>query len=85
MPSNSSTDCVSTAGTASGRPANAAIPTATIAPEIRPPGNSAHRNSKPPTVPMTRVSSPFRTLLRSGMAVAIEARIRVTPPYGKFA
>ena len=61
------------------------MPTAIIAPEISPPGRFAHRNSRPPAVPMTSVSSVPRILARSAMAEDIEAGIRLTPPYGKSA
>ena len=68
-----------------GRPASAAMPTATIAPEISPPGRLSHRNSRPPAAPMTSVSSVPRILARSATAEDIEAGIRLTPPYGKSA
>src|ERR1700688_3991379 len=61
------------------------MPTAIMAPEISPPGRCANKNSAPPAVPITRVSSTLRVLARVGMAKAIEAGIRLTPPYGKFA
>ena len=52
IPSSTSTVWVRIGGTASGRPASAAMPTAIIAPEISPPGRFAHRNSTPPAVPI---------------------------------
>ena len=39
----------------------------------------------PPAAPMTSVSSVSRILARLGMANAIDAGIRLTPPYGKSA
>ena len=45
IPSSTSTVWVRIGGSASGRPAIAAMPTAIIAPEISPPGRFAHRNS----------------------------------------
>ena len=57
MPSSTSTVWVRIGGIASWRPAIAAIPTAIIAPEINPPGRLANRNSRPPAVPMTSVST----------------------------
>ena len=83
IPSSTSTVWVRIGGTASGRPAIAAMPTAIMAPEISPPGRFAHRNSTPPAVPMTSVSSALRILARLGMADAIDAGIRLTSPYGK--
>ena len=83
IPSSSSTVCVRIGGSASGRPASAAPPTANIAPEISPPGSPAQRNSRPPAAPITSVSSVARIWARSGMADAIDAGIRGTPPYGK--
>jgi hypothetical protein len=83
MPSSNNTDWVRSGGTASGRPARAAIPTAIMAPEISPPGRCAHKNSRPPALPMASVSSVLRSLARLGTASAIDAGIRVTPPYGK--
>src|SRR5258705_7190843 len=83
IPSSTSTVWVRIGGTASGRPAIAAMPTAIMAPEINPPGRFAHRNSTPPAVPMTSVSSALRILARLGIANAIDAGIRLTPPYGK--
>jgi hypothetical protein len=59
------------------------MPTAIMAPEISPPGRPAHRNSTPPAVPITSVSSALRILARLGMANAIDAGIGLTPPYGK--
>jgi hypothetical protein len=52
----------------SGLPAIAAMPTAIMAPEISPPGRCAHKNSAPPAVPITSVSSTWRALVRLGMA-----------------
>jgi hypothetical protein len=66
MPSTTSTACVRTGGTASGRPAMAAMPVAIMAPVINPPGRCAHKNSSPPTVPMPSVSSAARILERVG-------------------
>ena len=83
MPSSTSTVCVRIGGMVTGRPASAAMPTATIAPEISPPGRLTHRNSRPPAAPMTSVSSVPRILARSAMAEDIEVGIRLTPPYGK--
>src|SRR5882757_5399153 len=85
MPSSTSTVWVRIGGTASGRPARAAMPTAIIAPEISPPGRFAHKNSSPPALPIASVSSALRILSRLGIADAIDAGIRVTPPYGKSA
>ena len=85
IPSSTSTVWVRIGGMCSGRPASAAMPTATIAPEISPPGRFAHRNSRPPAAPRTSVSSVPRILARSAMAVEIDAGIRLTPPYGKSA
>src|ERR1700687_4912499 len=85
IPSSTSTVWVRTGGTTSGRPAIAAMPTAIMAPEIRPPGRCAHRKSAPPAAPITSVSSTSRVLMRLGMAEAVDAGIRHTPPYGKFA
>src|SRR5437899_8323179 len=68
---------------ASGRPAIAAMPTAIMAPEISPPGRFAHKNSAPPAVPITSVSSTLRVLARLGMATASDAGIWLTAPYGK--
>src|SRR6476620_8713792 len=83
IPSSTSTVWVRIGGTASGRPAIAAMPTAIMAPEISPPGRPAHRNSAPPAAPIASVSSTWRILARLGMANAIDARIRLTLPYGK--
>ena len=85
MPSSTSTVCVRIGGMVTGRPASAAMPTATIAPEISPPGRLSHRNSRPPAAPMTSVSSVPRILARSAMAEDIDVGIRLTPPYGKSA
>ena len=85
MPSSTSTVCVRIGGMVTGRPDSAAMPTATIAPEISPPGRLSHRNSRPPAAPMTSVSSVPKILARSAMAEDIEAGIRLTPPYGKSA
>src|SRR3954467_7616684 len=84
IPSSTSTAWASIGGTVSGRPAMAAMPTANMAPEIRPPGRLAHRNSTPPAVPRTRVSSTWRILARLGMATAIDAGSWLTPSYGKY-
>ena len=84
IPSSTSTVWVRCAGTTSGLPAIAAMPTAIMAPEISPPGRCASRNSAPPAVPITSVSSTLRILARVGMAKAIDAGIRLTPPYDKF-
>ena len=62
-----------------------AAATAIMAPVISPPGRCAHRNSAPPAVPIASVSSTLRVLVRLGMAIAIDAGIRLTPPYGKSA
>jgi len=73
MPSTTSTVWVTMGGTASARPAIAAIPVATRAPEMSPPGRFAHKNSSPPAVPMPSVSSAVRTLVptfRSSRSVA---------------
>src|SRR4029450_5724770 len=83
MPSSTSTVWVRIGGMATGRPASAAMPTATTAPEISPPGRLSHRNSRPPAAPMASVSSVPKILARSAMAEDIEAGIRLTPPYGK--
>src|ERR1700690_2501102 len=56
-----------------------------MAPEISPPGRFAHRNTTPPAEPIASVSSTLRVLVRLGMADAIDAGIRLTPPYGKSA
>src|SRR4029079_12374275 len=85
IPSRTSTDWVRIGGTASARPARAAIPTAIIAPEISPPGRFAHKNSSPPALPTASVSTALRTMARLVMADAIDVGIRVTPPYGKSA
>ena len=85
MPSSTSTVCVRIGGMVTGRPASAAMPTATIAPEISPPGRLTHRNSRPPAAPMTSVSSVPKILARSAMAEDIDVGIRLTPPYGKSA
>ena len=47
-------------------PAIAAMPTAIMAPEISPPGRCANRNSAPPAVPITSVSSTLRVLAAAG-------------------
>src|SRR4029450_8848034 len=83
QPNSSRTVWGRVAGMGTGRPASAAIPTATIAPEISPPGRLSHRNSRPPATPLTSVSSVPKILARSAMAEDIEAGIRLTPPYGK--
>src|SRR5205823_8649408 len=83
IPSSTSTVWVRIGGSASGRPAIAAMPTAIMAPEISPPGRFAHRNSTPPALPTASVSSTLRILTRLGMANAIDAGIRLTLPYGK--
>src|SRR5215207_3820217 len=83
MPSSTSTVCVRSGDMVTGRRASAAMPTATIAPEISPPGRLSHRNSRPPAAPMTIVSSVPRILARPAMAEDIDAGIRLTPPYGK--
>src|SRR6202049_5197123 len=83
MPSSTSTVWVTCAGTLSGRPASAAAPLAIRAPEIKPPGRFAHSDNNPPALPITSVSSTLRVLARLGMANAIDAGIRFTPPYGK--
>src|SRR6202030_2675854 len=57
--------------------------TATMAPEISPPGRFAQRNNKPPAAPMTSVSSALRILARLEMANAVDAGIWLTAPYGK--
>ncbi len=62
----------------------AAIPTAIMAPEISPPGRWAHKNSAPPAAPIASVSSTLRVLVRVGRANAIDAGIRLTPPYDKY-
>src|SRR5665213_697906 len=85
MPSSTRTAWVTWAGTLNGRPARAAAPTAIMAPEIRPPGRLAHRNSRPPAPPIASVSSTISALLRLGRATAIDEGIRLTPPYGKSA
>ena len=46
IPSSTSTVWVRIGGTVSGRPAMAAAPTATIAPEINPPGRFAHKKQR---------------------------------------
>ena len=63
----------------------AAMPVAIMAPVINPPGRCAHKNSKPPTVPMPRVSSAVRMLGRVGRAIAKDAVICFTPLYRKSA
>src|SRR4030081_1446916 len=83
IPSSTSTVWVRIGGTVSGRPAMAAMPTAIMAAGIRPPGRFAHKNSAPPAVPIASVSSTLRVLVRLGMADAIDAGMRLTPPYGK--
>src|SRR5947209_10391519 len=84
MPSSSRTVWVRIGGRLRGRPAIAAIPTAIMAPEIKPPGRLAHKNNAPPAMPIASVSSTLRILARVGMANAIETGIRLTPPYGKY-
>src|SRR5260370_30212831 len=83
IPSSTSTVWVRIGGRVVGRPPTAATPPAIRAPEINPPGRFAHRNSAPPAVPIASVSSTLRALARLGMADAIDAGIRLTPPYGK--
>src|SRR6202522_317695 len=78
IPSSTSTVWVRIGDIASGLPAIAAMPTAIMAPEISPPGRCAHKNSAPPVVPITRVSSTLRVLARLGTAEAIDARIWLT-------
>src|SRR5436190_8060192 len=85
VPSRTSTVWVRIGGMVSGRPAIAAMPTAIMAPEIKPPGRFAHRNNAPPAVPMTSVSSTLSVLAREGTANAVETGIRLTMPYGKSA
>ena len=70
--------CAIHCGRPSGRPAMPAPATAIIAPEINPPGNSAHRNSRPPALPMTSVSSTLRISARLGRAGRC-----MSLPYGK--
>src|ERR1700738_394980 len=65
------------------RPAIAAMPPAIMAPQISPPGRFAHKNTAPPAVPITSVSSTLRVLMRLGMANAVDAGIWLTAPYGK--
>src|SRR6202171_6843896 len=83
IPSSTSTVWVRIGGTNSGRPAIAAMPTAIMAPEISPPGRLPNKNSAPPALPIASVSSTLRVLARLGMAEAIDAGRRLTPPYGK--
>src|SRR5882672_3278278 len=83
IPSSTSTAWARIGGRWSGLPAIAAMPTAIMAPEISPPGRWANRNSAPPAVPIASVSSTLRVLARLGMAEAIDAGRRLTPPYGK--
>src|SRR5471032_1965882 len=83
IPSSTSTVWVRIGGTVSGLPAIAATPTAIMAPVISPPGRCSKRNSTPPAAPITSVSSTLRVLARLGMAEAIDAGMRLTPPYGK--
>lgn len=52
--------CAISGGRPIGRPAIAAAPTAIIAPEINPPGNSSHLNKAPPATPMRSVSHVWR-------------------------
>ncbi len=59
------------------------MPTVIIAPEISPPGRWAHKNSKPPAVPIAIVSSTRRISLRLARPEAIDVGISFTPPYGK--
>ena len=83
IPSSTSTDCVRIGGTASGRPAMAAMPTAIMAPEISPPGSLSSKKIPPPRPPISSVSSTLRVLVRLGTADAIDAGIRLTPLYRK--
>jgi len=85
MPSTTSTVWVTMGGTASARPAIAAIPVATRAPEMSPPGRFAHKNSSPPAVPMPSVSRAVRRLVRLGTTNPSDAVICFTPPYDKSA
>src|SRR5579863_1313387 len=63
----------------------AAPATASIAPEINPPGRWATRNTRPPTVPIASVSTNWRVWVRLGRASATHLGIWLTPPYGKSA
>src|ERR1700683_4425899 len=85
MPSSTSTVWVRIGDIASGLPATAAMPTAIMAPEIKPPGRCVHKNSAPPAAPMTSVSSTLRVLARLGTADATIAERRLTPSYVKSA
>src|SRR3984957_14371777 len=85
MPSSTSTAWVRWAGTAIDRPSIAAEPTASMAPVIRPPGNPATRNNRPPIVPIASVSRNWRVLVRVGRASANHGGIWLTAPYGKSA
>src|SRR3954451_12257757 len=85
MPSSTNTVWVRSGGSESLRPAIAAIPTAIIDPEIRPPGRPAARNAKPPAAPMTSVSAVLKSLARLGHSNGREAVICFTPPYRKSA
>src|SRR3981081_1533221 len=83
IPSSTSTAWARIGGMWSGMPAIAAMPTAIMAPEISPPGRLPNKNSAPPALPIASVSSTLRVLARLGMAEAIDAGMRLTPPYGK--
>src|SRR5436309_2902843 len=72
-PSVIRTMCAIHCGRPSGRPAMPAPATAVMAPEISPPGSSAHRNSRPPALPMTSVSSTLRISDRLGRVNGIVA------------
>jgi P pilus assembly chaperone PapD len=69
----------------SGRPAMAAIATAIIAPEIRPPGSDAHRNSPPPAAPMATVSNVLeRVDWPKKIDGDAEADFLITPPLSQI-
>ena len=85
MPSTTKMLWVRIGGTLKGRPAIAAMPTASMAPEISPPGKWATTNSRPPAVPMASVSSTDRVLARLGRSRGIAVEICFTRPYGKSA
>jgi len=63
------------------------MPVETMAPEIRPPGRFAHKNNRPPAVPIASVSTAISAFFRLGSATASDETrdetICLTPPYGK--
>jgi hypothetical protein len=62
-----------------------------MAPEISPPGRFAHKNNRPPAVPIASVSTAISAFFRLGSATATDETkdatrdetICLTPPYGK--